>query len=284
LTSLLANALQNLFWQAPGLIVPLLRGTAALTPYYLGQKFPMGAVGFTHSGGDVLFAASSMSSHSPDETEDRSMLRTAMRWNLLVVLPALGILVVFAPCLLQVWLGQVPSGAVSVARFVAVAAFLDSLCAPVLYFLWGRGLVRQSLPALFIGAASCIVANLTLVPSYGVTGAAVGLLFGELMMTLALVWAALVSCGVNVAEFGGILRNFIAPTALCAATSFGVLHLVAPSNWLSLIGSALPGGLVFLASFYCWGVSKGERENVRRRALSLMRQIRFIRPAHQSAD
>jgi hypothetical protein len=37
------------------------------------------------------------------------------------------------------------------------------------------------------------------------------------------------------------------------------MYFVTPSNWLSLLASILPCVLLFLASFYMWGATVGER-------------------------
>ncbi len=264
LTSLLANALSNLFWQVPVLMIPFLRGSAALVPYYLGQKFPLATLGFTHSGGDVLYASSSASSTSENMEADRGMLVAAMRWNCIFVIPLLIGLAAFAPTLFQVWLGQPPTAeTVAVMRFVSMAAFLDSMCVPILYFMWGRGLIRQTLPVFVIGVVASAVANLLLVPSYGVTGAAAGLLLGALVMELPLIVIASRFCGMSPAGFLGSLRGFAVPGALCVATSLMARRFAAPSNWFSLFGSALPAAIAFLVSFYLWGTSEEERMKVR---------------------
>lgn len=263
LASLICNSLYNLLSQIPVLAVPFLRGPVALVPYYVGQKFPVAALAFTHSGGDVLYAVSSASSTSKDSERDTRILRSAMRWNCLIMLPVLIGFAFFAPVLFRIWMGHVPESAVGVARLVTIAVFLESLCVPVIYFLWGRGLVRQMVPAFIFGVISSAIASLLLVRFFGVMGAAAGLVFGIAPTAVALLRVVARFCDLPVFSFVGDIRGFVLSGILCGATSFLLLQCATPSGWISLLALAIPSALVFLVAFYKWGATEVERKKVR---------------------
>ncbi|HXS78004.1 MAG TPA: lipopolysaccharide biosynthesis protein [Terracidiphilus sp.] len=285
LASLLCNSFYNLLSQIPVLAVPFLRGSAALIPYYVGQKFPIAALAFTHCGGDVLYAVSSASSTSKDCERDTRILRSAMRWNCLVMLPVLIGFAVFAPVLFRIWMGHVPESAVGVARLVTFAVFLESLCVPVIYYLWGSGLVRQMLPAFVMGVTAGTLASLLLVRSYGVIGAAAGLLFGIATMAMVLVRVISRFSDLPLFSFAVDLRGFIAPGILCGATSFISLQCATPSGWISLLALAFPSALVFLVAFFIMGATEVERKKVSSVLPSFFKQTEaLVLEAHEHAD
>jgi O-antigen/teichoic acid export membrane protein len=257
LMSMVVTTLHQVFWTLPTLMIPLLRGSAALVPYHLGQKLPTASQWFSRSGGRVLYASSGICSQSAEE--DLHMLRVAMRWNALIMLPASVIFIVFARVLLGLWLGQPSPESLTVMRIVSATVFLDSLCSPALFFLWGRGSVKLILHLAMIGLITSIGTGLLLVRTLGVSGAAWGLFIGVVAMAVPLTYVIFRRYGLAISTLADGARGFTFSGILCVVTSISVMYFVTPSNWLSLLASILPCVLLFLASFYMWGATVGER-------------------------
>jgi O-antigen/teichoic acid export membrane protein len=256
----LSNTLYNLIWQIPVLAISFLLGPAALVTYYIAQKLPVGLLGFVHSGGEVLYVSSSAASNSEERCADGLMLRSALRWNFLMMLPLLIVFAVLAPAVFPIWLRASPPHVVEVARIVALAAAVDFLCAPILNSLWGRGLIRTTLVALSIGTLACAATSLLLIPLYGLPGAAAALLIGSLLMVVHLVWSASRHCAISIYELMGNLCGFIIPGILCSVVALISLYYIRPVHWLSLIAATIPPGLAFFALVFGWQASRTNRK------------------------
>jgi O-antigen/teichoic acid export membrane protein len=191
------------------------------------------------------------------------VLRSALRWNFLIMLPVLIVFVIFSSALFPIWIQESSASIIEVARIVALAALVDTICAPLLNSLWGRGLIRQTLVGLTLGTAICGITDLLLIPNYGLTSAAVGLLLGSLILAVHLIWTTSRFFGIGPLRMLADLRGFLVPGILCAVAGYTSMCCFKPAHWVSLVFATVPAWIAFFASFYVLGISGADRRKIR---------------------
>lgn len=245
-------------------IAPLLIGTvlssSAISPFAVGQKFPMALARIQGRAMDVLFPAASQSEHTKDSGVTRQLIEVGTRWTIVLMLPLYLGLILAAPNLLLAWMGEAPPETVAVLRLLCASMAVSALGGGAEQVLWGRGEARKvfwvSLAAL---AANLGVTYFTL-HRIGLEGAAWGLL-----SSMTLRSAAYLVLGSRRGQTGVFhllrvsLEGIFLPGLACGAATFGVLYIGRPGRWLELIAAALAGGLAYGIGLYFGGARTEER-------------------------
>lgn len=108
LFSQLLLAATNTVWQTAPLLIGLVLGSAWITPFHIGMKFPTGVWLLSWRAAEVLFPAASEQGRQNGLGATRGIFEVGTRWILLLVLPFCLVFIIAAPNLLQAWLGALP--------------------------------------------------------------------------------------------------------------------------------------------------------------------------------
>ena len=248
MSSLLTAAVGGVTWHSGSLLIGLVRGSASVVPFHIGQKFPLAVSGMNWRVAEVLFPAASESEHNLPRT--REILEVGTRWVLVLALPLAALLWVVAPNLLRVWLGGTNPEAVFVLRLMSATVLADALMVGPLHILWGRGAVRKVLFVLLAVAGATTCLSLGLVIRIGAVGAAWGMLLPMVAGAGVLLHLACQTCEMTATRLAkSVLRGLLVPTAGCVSSAYLILRFSRPSLG-SLIGAGVSGGLIYALSLY----------------------------------
>ncbi len=264
LASQVALALINATWGIGPLIIGMTLGPSWVTPYHIGQKFPVAIWGVTWRAGEVLFPAASEHQRAKNMTSTREVLEVGTRWIVVLALPICIVLWIVAPHLLRAWVGETRPETVMVLRLTTAAVFVDALGEGSFHLLWGRGAVRTVLRVVGIMVSlSSGLALLFLVRS-GIVGAAWALLVAAAFGWLALLTAASRVCGIRVlALLRGALQGLVIPGLVCATLALATTYFRPQGAWLTVLSASFAAGSTYVAMLYLHGGRHEEKEFVR---------------------
>lgn len=262
--SQLTSAAIDILWDGVPVVIGLMRGSAAIVPYHVGQRFPIGVSTINWRSSEVLFPAASGQRRVENAAGARELLQTGTRLNIVVALPFCLVLWIVAPQLLQAWVGQVPPETLVVLHLTTAAVFADAFGVSGVQVLWGLGRVRAVLALLGGSTLACLGLSVWLLAWMGVAGAAWALFLTMTLRSLFLLQAASRMCEVQVSRlvFTGAV-GWLLPGIACGALASGVTYLARPGGWEGVIGTGLAGLGAYALIFYFWGAREEERMFVR---------------------
>src|SRR5207244_684601 len=127
LASQLSSRLMKLIWDVAPLLIGTVRGSAAIAPYYVGQRFPITVNGLTSRLAEVIFPAASEDAAAPDRAGGRRALGVGTRWTTVFALPFCIVLLILGPKLLHAWVGNINHDSVLVLRITTVAVLAEAV-------------------------------------------------------------------------------------------------------------------------------------------------------------
>jgi SAM-dependent methyltransferase len=192
-STLLASFAGAVVWHVHPLAIGALIGPGAVAAFHVGMRLPMVLSETNWRTAEVLFPAAS---RAPDSTAVRTALVTGLRWLTLLVLPAAVLGFVLAPDILDLWLQDVPAGAVAVMRVGMAVIVLDAWAVTALQVLWGLGGALRPAVAMVIAAIVAIAVDLVLVPVLGVLAAPLAIGGGLLVTSIVTLRGAGARAGV----------------------------------------------------------------------------------------
>jgi len=253
-------ALSKIIWESTPVLIGLIRGSAAIVPYHIGQKFPFGISRTTDRIGGVVFPAASEHGRTQNVAGTRQVLEIGTRWTTTLALPLCLTLWILAPTLLQAWLGQAPADTVLITRLTTAAVLVDSLAVAPIHVLWGRGAVGTVLLVQGITGAVGLGLSVWLLMKIGIVGAACGLLSSLVVGTLVYLRLASNTCGIGILHLlRTTLKGLVLPAAACAVAALAGTHLTNSVGWLHVITISSLAGTVYLLAFYFCGAKPEER-------------------------
>jgi FkbM family methyltransferase len=260
LTSQLTDAAIRVVWEAPALLIGLFRGSIAIVPYHIGQKFPVAVSQVSWCAAEALYPAASPEEAGAEQPRRRAILELGVRWVVVLVLPLAVVLWIVAPSLLQAWIGSVPPETTSVLRLSAAAVLVDALGVGAFYVLWGSGAVGSVFLVFSAVAATQVGLGIWLLLRMGVAGMAWAMLAAMALGSVALLYLAARSCRT---PLGGMVRRIFAglflPVLVCVGVALGLNALPYPNLWARVVSVSLVSGLLYLATFYFSGARPEER-------------------------
>ncbi len=258
-----ANAiLTRVLWESGPLMIGAFRGSEAIVPYHIGQRFPF-ALSLIHDrAGNVIFPAASKYQESEEGT--RELLIIGTRWIVLVALPLCVLLLLLAPSLLLTWLGSAERETVWIFRLTTGAVFFDAVAAASLHLLWGRGeasVLTRILAAMTL-AHLCI--GLFLLGRLGIVGMAWGFFIPMAAGSFSILYQA---CRISRVPPLRLVRSTFAglllPALLAGLAELIFLNYAKPANFFWLVASAFASCLLYLFVFYFVGCKKEQRSRIR---------------------
>ncbi|MGH9862825.1 MAG: lipopolysaccharide biosynthesis protein, partial [Candidatus Acidiferrales bacterium] len=264
LSSQLTTAALKVIWESPPLLIGLVRGSASIVPFYVGQRFPVAISQVAWCAAEVLYPAASSEGEPQARSRTRELLQVGIRWIVVLVLPLCVGLWILAPALLQAWLGVVDMDTLLVLRLTTAAVLMDAVGVGAFYVLWGRGEARTVFQ--LVGALALLELPLGawLLAEMGVAGLAVAMLVALTLGSVALLYSAARVCGVRVGELlAPVPRGLALPVAACAATTWATSRLPNLNGWAAVVSSSLAGGLAYAVSLYFAGAREEEKTLLR---------------------
>lgn len=236
--SLLTTEVLNLGTFAPAFLLGVLRGTAATTTLYTGQRPGLIISELNWRGGDILFATSASRSEQDGDAKDSATMLFGTTCVLAAALPLCAGVFILAPTIVSVWLHVGQPETITVMRVTAVGILADALLVSPMHVLWGRGSARKVLIIASGFTLSVLLMNLVLIPRMGATGSAIAFAasawFGATATTIA------ASRELNASSARSMSAPFLKlllPTAL----------LVVCTTWLSMSLRDTPRLLLVIA-------------------------------------
>lgn len=165
------------------LLISVISGTAAVTPFTVGQKFPNLVSGLNWRCSEVFFPVASRSG----AREPEQFLAAISRWLMLFIAPcALGVFVL-APLLLRTWMGEVDPIALTVMRVAAFSVIVETWIPGAVQLFWGAGQTRIVLLVNLATVIADVLLAVLLLPRIGPAGAAWATL-GSTVVAAFLYW------------------------------------------------------------------------------------------------
>lgn len=245
ISSSLTTIFGGFVWQVGSLVIGFMQGSAAVVPFYIGEKFPYATANAGWQAAEALFPAAGQ--NQKDLSRTREILKVGARWVLVLMLPTAILLWFAGPSLLNLWLGKIDPETLGVLHVLSLAALADSFMAASLNVLWGRAAMSKIVfPLLGIGMAT-IGLTVLLLPRMGVTGAAWAALLPTALGSGVLFYLACRECQANMMRMGiSISRGLIVPIAGCAIVAYVVSGWAGMGPW-ALAGTCLSGLIIYLS-------------------------------------
>lgn len=261
MNSLAATGASGMILQAPSILVGLLKGTAALTVYNVGQRFPLVASMLVWQAGEVVFpAVGQPASDGLHRVRQARLLRASVRAVLLVAVPLCIIGASLSQPLLQAWLGHVDSKSVAIMQIGIVTLAVDAPGMPAMLVLWGAGAVRDVAVLLGLFTAVLLAAGTLLIGFSGIVAIA-WLIAGLTAVTsLAFIRRACQVVDVPPRSLLYEARGLVLPALVCAAIALSVVYLGLPHRWPEVAAVGLLAFLGYGISFLVAGAAPWERQ------------------------
>lgn len=230
----------SVYYTVDALLIGYLRSTEEVGQYAVAYRIPLAILAFAALWGSVLFPhMSALAQRSRDEVREQIGFFASLA--LVASLPMLAGALVVGEQLIPGLFGIAfePAGTPFVVLMFAAALVPFSIN-------WGTSAIalgddRHQAYAVTIGAVVNLVANLFVIPEYGMTGAAVTTVCAEVVVFAYLIWRIKVLVGHPPLDLGRVGRAAAATGAMVL-----VLELLVPETWTA--GSKIGVGVVvFLA-------------------------------------
>ncbi|MDP9262792.1 MAG: glycosyltransferase [Acidobacteriota bacterium] len=253
----------RLLHEVPALLVAVLRGAAAVTPFYVAQRLPVILAAFSHNLASAMSPAASRYQGANAAEATRDLLRSSTRWLMALNLPVGTLLLLLAPAILARWIGHAAPDTVLVWRLTTLAVMFEGFGVAGSEVMIGRGALSKVLWINLTVATATVAATAALVPSMGIVGAGWALLFPSIVGCFwSMLWAAQ-ECGL---PFGRFARKLVPGMTLPLLASIlpvaALLYWRPTPGWAGLVATSAVGGFLFLAVFYTGSPLPDERHTL----------------------
>jgi O-antigen/teichoic acid export membrane protein len=228
----------NLIWQGPQLLIGIVRGSAWIAAYYVGQRFPLAALGIATRAAGVLFPVIS-GLEGRGNPALRRILEMGTRWLFMFALPLFIPLWIVAPVLLHAWLGEARPDTVAVFRITVVAVFADVVCGCAYQVLWARGAMRGLLVVLAGMLLVSLAGGYALLGIFGLQGLAWAFLAALAGGSVAFLLLACRESDIDPRQLiSSGTRGLFIPSLGCAIAALCVQRYSPAGEW---VGAGLAG-------------------------------------------
>lgn len=194
-----------------------------------------------------------------DEEMIRKVFLDGTRYLLLIAIPMLGLVCVYAEELIVLWVGEEFSQAGPLLKILTLAVLISTLILNAANVLGMTGRHRLVAASLTASALLNLGLSVVLIQVWGLNGVAwatfCGIFLCELLILLP---AACRSLGVSISRF---FQKSVLPGLLCALPSLSLaLVLTSPASLAELIFKCLIYEALSLTLFICFGTTATERQ------------------------
>lgn len=229
-------------------LIGALRGPADAALYTAATRFPILGLMFVQAIQQVMAPKISEFLALGHRHRALTMYQTTTAWLILVSWPIYLASAIFAPLLLQVF-GDGYDTASTAVVILCLTMLVATACGPVDSVLLMGGRSGLSLMNTGLALVVTVAIDFALIPSYGVTGAAIGWMVGILLNNLLPLWQ--VDRILHMQPFGIATRRAI---VLCLAVGvvFGIVGVVGGENVATLLIAGVLGGALFALGLWKW--------------------------------
>lgn len=258
-----ATSISTLQMPISTLLISVINGAAAVTPFTVGQKFPGLVSGLTWRTSEVFFPVASRQRHRA-EVQGEAFLIAISRWLMLVITPcALG-LFILAPVLLRTWMGEVNPVALAVLRIASVSVIVETFIPGAIQLFWGAG---ETGPALYVNLVTAlvdIVLALLLLPRVGAAGAAWATFGATLVATTFLFVLAARKRHVRVGTvLRGSSRRLLPALLIALFPAYLLGRRIAAGSWPIVLAIVALSAALYLGMLWLYAASAEEKEFLR---------------------
>ena len=265
-TSLFINEIAaRLQTKTDEIVIGIVLTLSAVTPYAIARKLSESAQLLTEQFLKVLLPIASSLHAEDDQARLKSLYLTATRLTLAIYLPIAAVLILFAPSILTLWVGEKYAVHGQLVAILTVAGLINVSQWPAAFVL--QGMERHRLlgwSALGNGIAN-LVLSLMLARPFGLIGIALGTLIPMTIESFGVVQLyAARTIGISLGE---TLRQVYGPALLPLLPTVLVLvafrETLAITSLLTLSGVAGIGVAVYGLTYLALGAGNLERDLVR---------------------
>lgn len=254
-----ATSISSLQMPISTLLISMINGAVAVTPFTVGQKFPGLVSGLTWRTSEVFFPVASRQRHG-SEIDPEAFLAAITRWLILFIAPcALGLFLI-APLLLRTWMGEVNPVALAVLRIAALSVIVETVIPGSVQLFFGAS---QTRPVLAVNVATLfadIALALALLPRLGATGAAWATLGSTTLATVLFLVLAAAKRRVNAATvLAQSLRRLIPALLVALLPAYFLARTLAVRSWPAITGIVALSAALYILTLWIYAASAEEK-------------------------
>jgi O-antigen/teichoic acid export membrane protein len=247
--------------QAPlsTLLISVINGAAAVTPFTIGQKFPNLISGLTWRASEVFFPVASRQG-AGEELDPEKFIRGIIRWLALTIVPAAVGLFLIAPVLLRAWMGSVDPTALAILRLACAAVVVEILLPGAIQLFWGAGQTGVVLIVNLATMTADVLLAVILLPRLGPVGAAWATLGSTVLA--AVLFLGFVASRRRTRILPTLWHSFrrVAPALMIAlAPAFFLARTIEGRNWPAVLGTVVISALLYLTMLWYYSASEDEK-------------------------
>ena len=255
-----ATSISSLQMPISTLLISVINGAAAVTPFTVGQKFPGLVSGLNWRTSEVFFPVASRQRHG-SEIDSEAFLAAITRWLMLVVTPcALGLFLI-APLLLRTWMGEVNPVALAVLRIASLSVVVETIIPGAVQLFFGASETRPVLAINIATLLSDVALALMLLPRIGATGAAWATL-GSTTLAAGL-FLALTAAKRQVRAatlLPNVYRRLIPAFAIALFPAYFLARIITTRSWLAVAGIVALSAALYVFMLWRYAASTEEKE------------------------
>jgi O-antigen/teichoic acid export membrane protein len=265
-----ATSIASLQMSISTLLISVINGAAAVTPFTVGQKFPNLLSGLTWRTSEVFFPVASRQG-TADKFDSEQFLGAIARWLMLAVVPAAIGLFLIAPALLRAWMGSVDPTALAIVRLASLSVVVEILIPGAVQLFWGAGQTKVVLIVNLATLATDVILAIILLPRIGPVGAVWATLGSTAIAVVLLLVLVSRERRVRVlVALQGTARRMVPALAVSLVPVFILQRMIAGRNWPAVVGVVLLSTVLYV--FMLWRYTATEDEK-----LLLAKGLRFGR-------
>ena len=179
-------------------------------------------------------------------------IRIVYRYLFVGVLPLIGILFVFAPFLLRVFVGQEYVSGAFALQILLIGVFLFTLSVTNHSVFTAIGKPHLVTMIIFISAMVNVGLNLLLIPRFGITGAAISTSASYIVAFVISVWKMNRHLGIDVPWKQWIKLLFVGWFFIFLL--YKITSLLNLNPWFEMISAVIVSSVVYLFLIYCFKI------------------------------
>ncbi len=263
-----ATSISSLQIPISTLLISVVNGAAAVTPFTIGHKFPNLVSGLSWRTSEVFFPVASRHRHGA-ELDSEAFLAAITRWLMLVIAPcALGLFAI-APLLLRTWMGEVNSVALTVLRIAALSVIVETVIPGAVQVFFGASETRPVFAVNLATVVTDVALALLLLPRMGPAGAAWATL-GSTSLAAVLFLALAAARNVRTATILSHALRRLIPALLVAllpayflARTIRAPHLPQSADlgrWLVVVGIVTLSATLYILALWLYAAFPAEKQ------------------------
>jgi len=254
-----ATSISSLQMPISTLLISVINGAAAVTPFTIGQKFPGLISGLTWRMSEVFFPVASRQRHG-SEVDSQAFLGAITRWLMLIITPcAFGVFLI-APLLLRTWMGEVNPVALTVLRIAALSVVVEIVIPGAVQLFFGASETGPVLAVNLAAAIADIALALLLLPRIGAAGAAWATLGSTALA--AMLFLSLAARRRNLSTAAVLtqaIRRLTPALAVALLPAYFLVRIAASRSWPAIIGIVALSAALYLVLLWIYAAFPDEK-------------------------